>query len=139
MINAGSTILIAEDDQYFVTPVKFYLLDQGFEVKVVTDAEFLVKGAQGVSALIVDARLTLEGGEKGCSTVAKMIEDRVIGQDVPVVFVSVLAEEADVFQRSLNLPVLRGRYDWVQKPYEASYLLEVIRQQKQRLTSQRGA
>jgi CheY-like chemotaxis protein len=129
------TVLVAEDDEYTALPIRLHL-GRYVRVVVVEEPRGLVERAAEADALVVDARLVREPGrEEGLATVAKLLDEGVVAPEVPVIFISVLPEQAPLFQRSLSLPALRGRYVWLQKPFETEFLLSTILSEREKRTA----
>jgi len=126
MPDRETTVLLAEDDDFFMKPLTYALVDAGYLVVAAETIESVRKHAREADVLVVDARMS-DTQLLGVSTVAQLIEEGVVSSAVPVVFISVLAENDDACQQEIrNLSVLQDRYVWLQKYFETDRLLTAI-------------
>lgn len=121
------TVLVAEDQIGYRIPIQNFLEDDGFRILLAEDVPGVLRQSAEADVLVVDARLPSWRLE-GLDAVATLITEHKLSQEVPVIFISVNDEADEPCQRKLKgLPVLEGRYSWLQKPFELELLVKIIR------------
>lgn len=126
-----TTVLLAEDDEFFMKPLRYALEDEGYRVLPAETIDSLKQDAPKADVLVIDARMS-DNELAGVACAAELIRNRVVSLRVPLIFISVLSEHDDVCQQEIRKhSELMDRYMWLQKYFETDLLLETIREDLQ--------
>lgn len=121
-------VLLAEDDDFFMNPLKDALEDEKYQVLTVATIDGLIQYAAQANVLVIDARMS-ETELAGVACAARLIENGTVSVKVPIIFISVFSENDYVCIQELGKqPALKDRYVWLQKYFETDLLLERIRE-----------
>lgn len=112
----GKTILLVEDDYALAMGTEFALQSEGYEVITATNLQKArERMAETVDLVLLDVMLPDGNGYRFCR------ELREQGNIVPIIFLTAVAEEANIVQ---GLEI--GADDYVTKPYRVKELLSRI-------------
>jgi CheY-like chemotaxis protein len=129
-------VLVADDEDPFLVSIRDFLEDEGFAVICVDNAQDLLANIRTVDALVVDARLPKEKNVipqpeafGGVETISKLLQDEVLSEAIPVIFISVLTQDDFLVSRGRDISIPKERYTWFQKLFELEYLASTIHNQ----------
>ena len=128
MPNSPTTVVLAEDDDFFMNPLRYALEDEGYQVLPAETIESLKQNATQANVLVIDARMS-DTELAGVACAAQLVANGIVSAKVPLVFISVLSEHEDACQQEIRKhPVLANRYVWLKKYFETDLLLQTIRE-----------
>ncbi len=138
MTTRAYTVLLADDDEHVRLPVRvFFRRYPELALLEVSEPSGIRAHAAEADALVVDCKLTADAPDEGITTVAKLIQDRMLSPSVPIVFISNWEEDYAQFHR-LKRDALRGRYVFIRKPFQSEYLLAQIRREGEKRAQHKG-
>lgn len=119
-------VLLAEDEEMHAFPMQMALKRAGFEVRLATDQGGVLAHGKDAVALVIDARLPSQALE-GLHAAARLVREG-LPTTVPIIFISVYAEATPSVQQTLSgLPELSGRYHWLEKHFEPTNLVRLLK------------
>jgi CheY-like chemotaxis protein len=125
----GRTVLIAEDEEFNLIPIKDRLKEEGYKVIVADDPERLINLAPSADILIVDGRLSLQvQDDKGVAAVVTLCARGELSPSVPVIFLSGFDENDPMFKDSLDaLRKMNRPYFWRKRLFlELDVIVEML-------------
>jgi DNA-binding NtrC family response regulator len=121
------TVLLAEDQIGYRLPIQNFLEDEGFHVIPAEDVDRVWEYGPDADALVVDVRLP-SGRLEGIDVVARLITEKQLSPEVPIIFISVHDQTDEICQNKLReFPGWKERYTWLQKPFELELLVKILR------------
>jgi CheY-like chemotaxis protein len=125
-------VLVADDEEYLRIAYADTLQEVGFEVECVDSIDSLIRLGPEADVLLVDARMH-EMEARALETIATLVAEGKIAQDVPIILYSIAQEHAPLFQKGLTM--LRNnqkRFVWLQSPFELEMLIDIINKELRR-------
>lgn len=113
-------VLVADDTEGYRYPLSNILKDNQYKVLEAESVEEVEKLAGEAQIWIIDVRLPSQ--KEGIEVVRKLIIEKKCKPKFDVIFISVLTQ-ADCDSELENFP---EKYNWIEKPFEPEYLLEIV-------------
>jgi CheY-like chemotaxis protein len=126
MKKVKTTVLLGNADADLQILIADHLADEGFQVRLAKSREEIVANFKAADLLLVDARM---GGPSafGIETVARLVEEGLLDDEVPLIFFSLLTANNQLFKNGFARLEAKSRgYIFLQRPFELSYMMDLI-------------
>ena len=116
-----SKILLADDDQSYVTVMSQFLQGEGFDVVVAYEGVRVIESAHKhkIDLILLDLKMPVGNGQ----SILESLKSRPETRSIPVIFLT--GADDPTMEASLKA---RGAQDYLKKPFQKEILLKKIRE-----------